>query len=302
MGLLFIAFCGGMIAAAVYGWYFGNPRLLVVGWDTDQFGCGYSNGTTEFPYLYWPVPPTTSQVTQISNGNVLAAVSLLSKGVCVKSCPKGNSDDPVICRPTSILAADYHFSNCTYYPMAQSYAGQTVLGAGFRYETISLLGSYCIPKGADYVDAKTYEAFKTSIFSSVYGNAAASYFHDIAATWSVLLIAAIVTVILSYLYLFVIRLVGGFIIVLAFLSAIIICAGGGFYSYFYARPTYDPANPVYNYLAYAAYVCWGLAGLIVFSIICCYDAIKIGIAVFKTTSQYVQNNMQIFALPFISTL
>jgi hypothetical protein len=35
MGMLFIAFCGGMIAAAVYGWYFGNPKLLVVGWDTD---------------------------------------------------------------------------------------------------------------------------------------------------------------------------------------------------------------------------------------------------------------------------
>jgi hypothetical protein len=98
-------------------------------------------------------------------------------------------------------------------------------------------------------------------------------------------------VILSYLYLFVIRLVGGFIIVFAFLSAIILTTGGGFYSYFYARPQYDPANPVYNYLAYAAYVCWGLAGLIVLSIICCYDAIKIGIAVFKTTSQYVQNNM-----------
>ena len=232
----------------------------------------------------------------------MVAVSLLSKGMCVKSCPSGKSEDPVICRPTNILAADYHFSNCTYYPLAQSYAGTTVLGVGFRYESKSLLGSFCIPKGEDYVDKATYESFKTAFFGSVYGNAAASYFHDIAATWSVLLIAAIATVFLSYLYLFVIRLVGGFIIIIAFLSAIIVCAGGGFYSYFYARQKYDPANPVYNYLAYAAYVCWGLAGLIFFAIICCYDAIKIGIAVFKTTSQYVQNNMIVFVLPFLSTL
>jgi hypothetical protein len=62
MGLLFIAFCGGMIAAAVYGWYFGKPKQLVIGWDTDRNGCGYSNATIDFPYLYWPVPPTSTQV------------------------------------------------------------------------------------------------------------------------------------------------------------------------------------------------------------------------------------------------
>jgi len=150
-----------------------------------------------------------------------------------------------------------------------------------------LLNSFCVPNGADYVDNKTLESFKTAFFGSVYGNAAASYFHDIAAAWAVLLIAAIATIILSYLYLFAARLFGGFIIIIAFISAIALCIGGGFYTYFYARKKYEPENPVYNYLAYAAYVCWGLAGLIFFAIICCYDAIKIGIAVFKTTAQYV---------------
>lgn len=118
MGLLFIAFCGGMVAAAVYGWVKGNPKLLVIGWDSDSLGCGYSNETLSYPYLYWPVPPSPSQITQISNGNILAAISLLSKGVCVKSCPLGVVTDPVICRPTKILEADYRFKDCTYYPGA----------------------------------------------------------------------------------------------------------------------------------------------------------------------------------------
>lgn len=58
-----------------------------------------------------------------------------------------------------------------------------MLGPAFRYESLPLLGAYCIPRGADYVNKDTYEKFKTAIFSSVYGNAAAAYFNDIAKTW-----------------------------------------------------------------------------------------------------------------------
>jgi len=62
---------------------------------------------------------------------------------------------------------------------------------------------------------------------------------------------------------------------------------GGFYSYFHARKKYDPQDPVYRYLAYAAYVLWALCAALLLSLICCYNAIKVGIAVFKTTAQYV---------------
>ena len=59
---------------------------------------------------------------------------------------------------------------------------------------------------------------------------------------------------------------------------------------------------MFKYLTYAAYVIWALAG-VVFILVCCFwHAIKIGIAVFKTTSQYVQANLKIFALPLISYL
>jgi hypothetical protein len=37
-------------------------------------------------------------------------------------------------------------------------------------------------------------------------------------------------------------------------------------------------------------------------LICCYNAVKVGIAVFKTTAQYVQSNMGVFILPGISTI
>ena len=62
-GIFFILFCCGMIAAAAYGWAKGDPRMLLIGWDSDQNGCGYSNSTIDFPYLYFPVPPSTNVMT-----------------------------------------------------------------------------------------------------------------------------------------------------------------------------------------------------------------------------------------------
>lgn len=47
-----------MCACAIYGWAMGDPRKLAIGWDSDRHGCGYSNETLNYPYLYWPQMPT----------------------------------------------------------------------------------------------------------------------------------------------------------------------------------------------------------------------------------------------------
>ena len=36
----------------------GDPKLLLLGWDSDRRGCGYSEGVKDYPYLYWPEPPS----------------------------------------------------------------------------------------------------------------------------------------------------------------------------------------------------------------------------------------------------
>ena len=50
-----------------------------------------------------------------------------------------------------------------------------------------------------------------------------------------ILVASAVALVLSYLYLFVIRLIGGWIIWVCFDLIFLLLLGGGFYSYFYAR-------------------------------------------------------------------
>lgn len=105
--------------------------------------------------------------------------------------------------------------------------------------------------------------------------------------------------VLGYLYLFVIRLLGGLMIWLSIAISLVVITSSGFYTYFYARLQYEPANPTHEYLAIASYVIWAIAALIFIAVCCCLNAIKIGIAVFKTTSRYVQANLTIFILPAV---
>lgn len=104
------------------------------------------------------------------------------------------------------------------------------------------------------------------------------------------------------MYLVTIRFIGGVMIWISLGLSIIIMAATGFYTYFYARPQYDPLNPTYTYLEYTSYVVWSITAIFSLAVLCCCNAIKIGIAVFKTTIQFIQANMEIFALPYMASL
>lgn len=102
-----------------------------------------------------------------------------------------------------------------------------------------------MPNGSDYMNNQTYAAFQRAFFSSSYGAASAQYFYDIARSWPVILVAALVAMILGYLYLFLLRLMGGALIWVSFVSTFLILFGAGFYTYFYARVQYDPVVPTH---------------------------------------------------------
>lgn len=105
---------------------------------------------------------------------------------------------------------------------------------------------------------------------------------------------------MGYLYLGVIRLVGPAIIWVSFALIVSSLLFGGFYTYFIIRNNYLPVtSTVYIVLTWASYLLWGFSALTCLLLLCCYNSIKLGIAVFKTTSQYIQANMNIFALPVV---
>lgn len=189
-----------------------------------------------------------------------------------------------------------NYKDCVYYPAEVS------SGVGFRYQSKSFVGHFCIPDG-DYADsAKLKDAFREAFFSSVVGNKGTQYFYDIYASWAVILVASICSILIAYLYLFVLRALGGVIIWITIALTFVILLAAGFYSYFVAKESYETDDPAYNYCEYGGYVAWGLAGLLVVTLCCCMGAIQLGIAVFKTTAQYIQKNMIIFTLPAAASI
>ena len=76
----------------------------------------------------------------------------------------------------------------------------------------------------------------TSFFGASYGTSSSQYFYDIGRSWAVILISTIIAVAVSYLYLVLIKYLGGILIWLSIALTASIFFAGGFYSFFYARP------------------------------------------------------------------
>lgn len=105
---IFIAAMVAMVLCAVFGWYKGNPDMLLIGWDSDQNGCGYSDATADYPFLYWPQMPDPALISEIEAGNYDNIIKLLEYGACVKECPA--MEGTVSCKETSTMQekTDYY--------------------------------------------------------------------------------------------------------------------------------------------------------------------------------------------------
>jgi choline transporter-like protein 2/4/5 len=165
-----------------------------------------------------------------------------------------------------------------------------------------MLGHFCIPSNSYTNSTELKSSFKDAFFKSVVGDKGTTYFYDIYKSWAVILVASIVAVIIAYIYLIILRYMGGWIIYISIGLTFVVLSAAGLYSYFIARNKYEPEDPTYDYLAYAAYICWGLVGVLGIVLCCCLNALNLGIAVIETTTDFVRDNMHIFILPAISTL
>lgn len=170
----------------------------------------------------------------------------------------------------------------------------------YRYDTKKMYG-FCVPtfKTGGEVSALSDSAIKTfkKLFEdTVMEDKLTSYIADIAYSWLVVLICSLTAIVLGYIYLLLIRLLGGLIVWLSIILIQVSLIAGGAYVYSRAD-TYEPESSYRDYVKYAAYAIWGVAALYLLCVCCCWNAIRLGIAVYKTTAQYVTKNLRIFFLP-----
>ena len=131
----------------------------------------------------------------------------------------------------------------------------------------------------DYIDQ-----LKNVIMKSTVGDTVGEWVFSIAKAWQVICVSIPVAVIIGYIYLFVIRAIGGFIIWMSFAVIVLSLAACGLYAWFYLQEKYPVGNKFRDYMQYVAYVFWSLSFIVLCAMCCCYSAIRLGIAVFKTTA------------------
>lgn len=223
----FMLFMIGMAGCFAYAFNSGNPRLMAAGWSYDGLACGINETVKDYPFLYWPEIPGESVIKQVTAGEFGEAFKLLNQGVCVKECPN-DKDKPVECVQTKWTTDEKNKDN---YDGGCVYKINTLgIKTEVRYKTTAV-GGFCMPDVSSLKDeanaglAKLKEAF----FESEYGKKTATYFYDIMICWPLLLAATGLSLIMGYLYLFVMRCLGGAIVwFMIFLTEACLVAGGAY--------------------------------------------------------------------------
>ena len=76
-----------MGACLAYGFYFGQPKKLITGWDFDGVACGINDTVVDYPYLYWYETPNITSLgnlTQLKDNGAATILNVLKHGACVK--------------------------------------------------------------------------------------------------------------------------------------------------------------------------------------------------------------------------
>ena len=152
----------------------------------------------------------------------------------------------------------------------------------FRYTTQTLYG-FCLPTlDGDEVSAfgeSAIDTFKDLFQETIMNDKVTQYIADIATCWKVIAIATVTAIFLGYLYLLLIRCCGAFIVWFSIILLQVSLIAAGAYVYM-QHENYDEGDDYRDWMKYASYVIFGIAGLFLCCICCCWNAIRIGIAVY----------------------
>ena len=260
-------------------------------WDADGNGCGYTERTKDYPYLYFPT--IDFKAAQGATG-LSALTEILKFSVCVKNCPDGEPESIVDCYKPSFMIGSPYYSNCTFY------AGGTITGSAtaLRYETSLSAGRYCVPSSQALKD-QAMAQFQNE-FNKFFGGAGlARYLADIMAAKEVLQLTLLTGFLIGFVYMIVLRLCGGPIIYLSILGMIAGTALGAYMLYEKSLGMADTEQYKLHYL-YGSYVVAGIS-FVLFCCACCNSKnIRIGVAVMKCTAAFLGGNPQVFLVPPMS--
>ncbi len=123
-----------------------------------------------------------------------------------------------------------------------------------------------------------------------------AYIGDLAKAWYVMVISIGVAVVVSIVYLLILRCCAGVIIWMSIFGILGALGGGGYWLYT-TKDTYPLEDPTHNYMMYGAYASWGVAGFFALVALCCCSRIRLAVAIMKVSSSFVYRTPTIILLP-----
>lgn len=249
-GAAVVAFCILIRIAFVEG----DLGKIVRGIDQNGNICGISDAVIDKPVLYFCPENTFS-----SNLGDLAV--LASDGVCLQGCPSGTLMDVV---PSTI-------SSCE---VPEAYLTKTVAGR------------YCLPDAPgvsqETLDTVTHAADQKKIEAIMEG------LSKEGSNWPVFVVVMLASVVLGYLYLFMLREFAPILIWISLGLLVVLLTVAGFYIWHNADFAGEQMDQAFDsveygenavYVAHVVAVClWIFAALVVCLICCCHHSIEISIA------------------------
>lgn len=145
-------------------------------------------------------------------------------------------------------------------------------------------------------------------YNSLGGSYLSGLISDIKNNWPVLLVAFALAIIISFIFMFLLRCLAGLIVWLSIIGTIAFLAGLGFIFYYssgkmggsisymgYSMPTVQSDE----YLAYYAYALWAVSGLLLILLLCCCNRIRLAVAVCKCAGKFIVEVCSTMFVPII---
>jgi len=296
--LLFIAFLGGMIGIAAWGYSQGHPTLIGRSYDTDGNICGIDAGYENYPYMYFPIP----------------TLGYLNKTICVSACPSNPLPTQVNCKTTNYFQhciatnVDSNSNVDTNVMTAELVIGSNLANKFYIYETTGYVSRFCVPDVAA-LGAAASGAANTVLNSDVLEK----WVSDIRETWPVIAVSIAVAFVIGFVYMVFLRYCSGVLTwfaIVAFIAGISIL-GWRFYdnakaieasSKSMGNDSNSSTSKTVLTEKIIAYICWGVAGFTFLAVLCLFDRIRLAIAVMKAAADYVKDTPSVFLVPPVTVV
>jgi hypothetical protein len=290
--LLFMACIGGMIYLTYFGYYNGNPYNAFRGVDATGVVCGiYGTATANYPYLYFSNP-----------------LSSISERICVNTCPSYTSG--AVTQSTSnnpsytTYAYTYDLSG-TQTPSTPAPSAGQYLG----YDSYLAVGRLCVPNAIMFTTA--FSSVSSSLTSAFKQGDLNNFITDIINNWQWLLAALGWGILISFVFMFMLRCLAGCIVWCSLFGIIVFFIGLGLiflYNAGYLGAAASAATylgvPVTNSSNNAVYgwICIGLGCFFFIVVLCCCSRLRLAVAVCKSAGQFVASVCSSVLVPIVQTI